>query len=84
MDMVAEEPEDETVREVFQDIKTTLDLPNINSDYRTLALWPAYLTAAWTQLKRKIEHNEYRDASVRLRDLSHSLARPLPYPVTLD
>ncbi|MBD0305381.1 MAG: hypothetical protein ICV76_02370 [Nitrospiraceae bacterium] len=38
MDMVAEEPEDETVREVFQDIKTTLDLPNINSDYRTLAL----------------------------------------------
>ena len=40
MDMVAEEPEDETVREVFRDIKTTLDLPNINSDYRTLALWP--------------------------------------------
>ncbi|HJU06703.1 MAG TPA: halocarboxylic acid dehydrogenase DehI family protein [Nitrospiraceae bacterium] len=84
MEMVEEEPEDEPTRDIFKDIKATLDLPNINSDYRTLALWPSYLSAAWSQLKTKIERNEYRDASTGLRDTARALARELPYPVTLD
>lgn len=45
MEMVEEESEDEQLRELFEDIKSTLGLSSINSDYRTLGLWPDYLPA---------------------------------------
>jgi hypothetical protein len=47
MEMVAEKPQDKRLRDLFDDIKQTLSLSSINSDYRTLALWPDYLAAAW-------------------------------------
>lgn len=43
MEMIDEAPDDATLRRTFRDIQRTLGLPGINSDYRTLALWPEYL-----------------------------------------
>jgi hypothetical protein len=50
---------------VFRDIKKTLGLSQINSDYRTLALWPDYLEAAWKGLKPVTQSDEYRQAARR-------------------
>ena len=80
MEMVAEEPEEKDIRELFDDIKTTLALPTINSDYRTLALWPNYLAWTWQRLRPLIEQSAYKHAADALRQTSRSLARELPLP----
>jgi hypothetical protein len=83
MEMIAEEPQDKRLRDLFDDIKQTLSLSSINSDYRTLALWPDYLVTAWTWLKPIVESEEYRLASNSLREIARALARSLPSPVPL-
>ncbi len=80
MEMVAEEPEEKELRELFDDIKSTLALPSINSDYRTLGLWPDYLGRAWQKLKPLVGQPEYKQATDALRETSRSLARELPLP----
>jgi hypothetical protein len=84
MEMVAEKPPDKRLRNLFDDIKQTLSLSSINSDYRTLALWPDYLAAAWAWLKLFIESEEYRLASNSLREMARALARSLPHAVPLS
>ncbi|MBI2876551.1 MAG: hypothetical protein HYY20_06690 [Candidatus Tectomicrobia bacterium] len=84
MEMVSEEVEDKRTHDLFEDIKRTLSLSSINSDYRTLALWPNYLAAAWERLKPTIQGDEYVHASDRLREISRTRARALPYPILLS
>jgi hypothetical protein len=85
MEMVSEEPDDERVRSLFDDIKKTQSAQSVNSDYRTLALWPGYLEAAWRDLKPIVETDAHRRrASDGLRELARQSARSLPYPVLLS
>jgi hypothetical protein len=84
MEMVSDDPEDEYVRDLFNDIKQTLSLPSINSDYRTLALWPTYLQAAWKRLKPLVGRSEYMQASNALRERARVLSRSFPYPIRLS
>ncbi|MCA1577104.1 MAG: halocarboxylic acid dehydrogenase DehI family protein [Acidobacteria bacterium] len=74
MEMISAEPEDERLAKLFEDIKQTLSLSSINSDYRTLGLWPDYLTASWQQLKPITQQKEYQKASDELRALGVNLA----------
>lgn len=83
MEMVEEEPDDPRMRQLFEDIKNTLSLSSINSDYRTLALWPAYLEPAWNALKPVVIRDDFRAAADRLRENAREHARRLPYPVGL-
>ena len=83
MEMVSEKPDDEALTALFDDIKKTLSLPAINSDYRTLALWPDYLTSAWKQLKPVVQSDRFQRASEVLRQASHALAKTLPHPIYL-
>ncbi len=83
MEMVSDES-DEEVRAIFEDIKQTLSLPSVNSDYRTLALWPDYLEAAWRELKPYVAREDYRRFSDELREQARALARSLPYPIPLS
>jgi hypothetical protein len=78
MEMVAEEPDDERVAAIFEDIKETLSLSSINSDYRTLALWADYLETGWNALKPFTQTDGYAQASNDLRELSRNLASNLP------
>ncbi len=83
MEMVSEEPDNPEIRELFEDIKRTLALESVNSDYRTLALWPDYLAPAWQALKPLVTRQEYMASSAKLAELARSLARTLPYSVAL-
>ncbi|MEO8327281.1 MAG: hypothetical protein ABI618_15625, partial [Nitrospirota bacterium] len=49
----------------------------INSDYRTLALWPEYLVAAWHRLKPIVKHPQYLEAIMVLREAAQHLASDL-------
>ncbi len=84
MEYAADPPDDERLGVVFEDIKRTLSLPALHSEYRTLALWPEYLLSAWQRVKPLIRLAAYREESERLRQLSVHLARELPFPVKLS
>ncbi|TWT51559.1 halocarboxylic acid dehydrogenase DehI family protein [Allorhodopirellula solitaria] len=84
MEMESEQPDDEHLMELYRDIKNSLSLRSINSDYRTLALWPDYLSAAWQALKPLVQTPMHQDAANQLRETALTLARGLPYPVSLD
>jgi hypothetical protein len=74
MEMVDERPGDARLRRIFQDIKKTLGLSSINSDYRTLGLWPDYLEPAWAALKPTIQTQAYQDAAATLEREAASTA----------
>lgn len=84
MEMTSDEPDDKQLRSTFDDIKQTLDLPSVNSDYRTLGLWPEYLESAWQRLKPLATGQEHRQSSDRLRESARRLARTLPWSVPLS
>jgi hypothetical protein len=84
MELASDPPEDQRVQDVYEDIKRTLSLPAVFSEYRTLALWPEYLTSAWERLKPLLRLSAYREASEEVRQLSVHLARELPFPVKVS
>jgi hypothetical protein len=84
MEMVSDKPDDELVKNTFKDIRRTLSLPSINSDYRTLALWPDYLATGWSGLKPIIQRDEYRQATDELRATAGKLALTLPYAIDIS
>jgi hypothetical protein len=84
MEMVDEEPSDKRLRHLFSDIKKTLQLSSINSDYRTLALWPDYLEPAWGALKPVVQTEPYREAAVALGDHARAAADRFPTPQGFD
>lgn len=50
---------DQDTRALYEDIKTTLGLPFVNTDYRALARWPSYFALAWRDLKPAVESSKH-------------------------
>lgn len=84
MEMVDERPDDAEVRRVFRDLQKTLRLASVNSDYRTLALWPEYLSAAWAALKPVVRSDTYRESVTTLGREAMRLAHGFPVPTSLN
>lgn len=84
MEMEEEQPDEARMREIFDDIKQTLRLETINSDYRTLALWPDYLATVWQRLKPLVQLPHYEEATARLRESAQQHALTLPRPAGLS
>lgn len=47
------------LKSVYEDIKSTLGLPFVNSDYKAMGRWPSYLELAWQDLKPAIDSEPY-------------------------
>lgn len=62
--MVEEHHASGGLSDIYADIKRTLQLPFINSDYKAMARWPSYLEQAWLALKPCIDTPAYE--AVRL------------------
>lgn len=84
MEMVDERPDEPELRALFKDIRRALEVSSVNSDFRTLALWPEYLDAAWGKLAPLAKREDYLQAADTLRDTARAAARALPYPVDLS
>jgi hypothetical protein len=72
-------------RAVYEDIKLTLGLPFVNTDYRALARWPSYFSVAWRDLKTMIgtpEHTAICDDVHAHADML--MGETLPNPGELD
>lgn len=71
---------DAPTQALYEDVKVTLGLPFVNTDYRALGRWPSYLGHAWRDLREKIPTAEYDAATESLHARSVSLALNLPNP----
>lgn len=74
---------DAPTRALYEEIKTTLGLPFVNTDYRALARWPSYFATAWSDLKRVIVAPGYESQCDAVHALAVSLAQALPNPAGL-
>ena len=84
MEMVDENPGERRLRRVFSDIRESLQLSSINSDYRTLALWPDYLEPAWGALRPLLETDAYRGAAHALGARAQRVADGLRIPAGIE
>ena len=69
---------DPTTAALFADVRKTLGLPFVNTDYRAFARWPSYFNPAWIDLRSIILREEYEHAVRRVHDAAVLLAGGLP------
>ncbi|MEQ9695810.1 hypothetical protein [Shimia sp. SDUM112013] len=69
---------------LFADLRDTLGLPFVNTDYRAFARWPSYFLLGWQGLKPAIQSRAYEPAVTRVHDAAVALARDLPNPTGLS
>ena len=75
---------DQDTRTVYQDIKSSLGLPFVNTDYRALARWPSYFALAWRDLKPHINSSEHAAICMQIHQHADRLmADELPNPGSL-
>lgn len=64
--------------EIYGDIKDTLQLPFVNSDYKAMARWPSYLDQAWGALKPSIDTRAYQAARYQIHSQALAALDGLP------
>lgn len=69
---------DPTIAALYADIRETLGLPFVNTDYRAFARWPSYFIPAWQQLKGAVKSAAYESHVARVHDHAATLAINLP------
>ena len=76
---------DEPTRSVYEDIKTILQLPFVNTDYRAFARWPSYFALAWNDLRNKANTPLHEDIIQACHNRAVQLvAQELPNPGDLS
>jgi hypothetical protein len=69
---------DASTRLVFDDVKTALGLPFLNTDYRALARWPSYFALAWADLRPSLQRGEYETLVTEIHEAAVSTVQSLP------
>jgi hypothetical protein len=82
--MVEEHHALDGLRAVYDDIKSTLGLPFVNSDYKAMGRWPSYLELAWRDLKPSIDSVAYAGIRQDLHEQALAAVDGLPYRYFVD
>ena len=69
---------DPATRAVYEDVKATLELPFVNTDYRALARWPSYFAMAWSDLKPLAGGKAHEAIAQQVHERALAAARTLP------
>jgi len=69
---------DASTRLIFDDVKTALGLPFLNTDYRALARWPSYFALAWADLRPRLQQDDYELLVAEIHEAAVSTVRLLP------
>jgi len=69
---------DPVIAALYADIRQTLGLPFVNTDYRAFARWPSYFDPAWTDLRSIVLSGKYEQAVRHVHEAAVSLACGLP------
>lgn len=71
---------DTGTRAIYEDIKATLGLPFVNTDYRSLARWPSYLALAWADLRGRVGGAAHEGVCQLYHERAQALVAALPNP----
>lgn len=72
---------DEPTQAVYEDIKSILRLPFVNTDYRAFARWPSYFAMAWNDLREKAGSLAHENICQAAHDrVANLVATELPNP----
>jgi len=69
---------------IYADIRDTLGLPFVNTDYRALARWPSYFARAWRGLRSKIASPDYERAVQSVHSFAVEQWKQFPVPGSLN
>ena len=75
---------DAPTRALYEDLKTSLGLPFVNTDYRALARWPSYFALAWMDLKPRLGTPAYEALVGAVHRRAVEAAAGLPNPGRLS
>lgn len=81
--LLEEETASAPVRRIYDEIKSRIGVPVVNTAYRALARWPDFLTQYWSNLRPLIESPLYVESLYGVRDTAMALARELPAALDL-
>jgi len=65
---------------LYADIRSTLGLPFVNTDYRALARWPSYFALAWRDLRPRVGTPAYQEIVGAIHGRAVDLASGLRLP----
>jgi hypothetical protein len=82
--MVEEHHALEGLQAIYEDIKSTLGLPFVNSDYKAMGRWPSYLALAWQDLKPGIDSEPYVRIRQQIHEQALTAADGLPHRYFID
>ena len=71
---------DQPTRALYDDIKATLGLPFVNTDYRALARWPSYFRLAWNGIKALVGSARYEAYCAAYHARGLEIVSALPNP----
>lgn len=71
---------DAMIQKTYADIRQTLGLPFVNTDYRALARWPSYFQLAWTGAKPLVGSVDHLATVEMVHAEAVDLALSLPNP----
>ncbi|MGO1118875.1 hypothetical protein ACTL6U_09225 [Rhodovibrionaceae bacterium A322] len=69
---------DGATQALYEDLKATLGLPFVNTDYRAFARWPSYFDLAWPDLKSRVLQPGYAQAVTQVHETAQTLLLELP------
>lgn len=75
---ITEESAPPPTRKIYEDIKRTLGVSYVNTDYQALARWPDFLNLYWNAFKPVASSPLYGESRHALRESSSALASDLP------
>jgi len=75
---ITEEAAPLPIRKIYDEIKRTLGLSYITTDYQSFARWPDFLNAYWTALKPALLSPIYGESKHSLGESAMALASELP------
>ena len=75
---------DASIVALYADIKQTLGLPFVNTDYRAFVRWPSYFEPAWHGLKQAVVAQPYERHVTNVHERAVMLSNALPNVTGLD
>ncbi len=82
--MISEQGASPEIAAIYQDIKQTLGVPVVNSDYQAMAKWPTFFGPAWEDLKLWRTRSEYQSLLYQINQRAIMAAGRLCPPVALE
>lgn len=79
--MIEEGAAPHNVKKLYQDIKDTLRLPLVNSDYKALAKWMSFFKPAWEDSKKWHEKRRYLALKKKLTSMANESASRFPVSI---